>query len=166
MTRGSMTAQISGAILLWVKTFLVAILLVTPLLGMPAIAQYSQTGEAVTALPEGSTPITYRGSRYFLNTGIWFQQVVAGYVVVTPPAGIVAPTLPPMYATVWLAGVPYYKANDVYYAAAPGGYVVVSPPASQGGVYYCASTRRYFPNVSDCAEGWSIVPTVPPQLRN
>jgi hypothetical protein len=136
------------------------------LLAAPAVAQYpSPTGEAVTALPAGSLPITYRGSRYFVSEGTWYQQVVAGYVVVTPPPGIVVPTLPPAYATVWLAGVPYYKANDVYYAAAPGGYAVVPSPASQG-LYYCASTRRYFPNVSDCAEGWSIVPTVPPQLRN
>jgi hypothetical protein len=149
-----------------VKAFPAAIALAAALLAAPAFAQYpSPTGEAVTGLPEGSLPLTYRGSRYFLSEGTWFQQVVAGYVVVTPPVGIVAPTLPPAYATVWLAGVPYYKANDVYYAAAPGGYAVVSPPASQG-LYYCASTRRYFPNVSDCAEGWSIVPTVPPQLRN
>jgi hypothetical protein len=154
------------AILLGVKAFLAAVALAAGLLGTPAIAQYSGLVEAVTALPEGSTPITYRGSRYFFSEGTWYQQVVAGYVVVAPPAGIVVPALPPTYATVWLSGVPYYKANDVYYAAAPGGYAVVSPPASQGSLYYCASMRRYFPNVSDCAEGWSIVPTVPPQLRN
>jgi hypothetical protein len=140
--------------------------LAAALLAAPAVAQYpSPTGETVTLLPEGSLPITYRSSRYFFNVGTWYQQVVAGFVVVTPPEGIVAPALPPAYSTVWLSGVPYYKANGVYYVAAPGGYAVVSPPASQG-LYYCASTRKYFPAVSECPEGWSLFPTVPPQLRN
>jgi hypothetical protein len=149
-----------------VRASLVAIALAAFLAPAPAAAQYpSPTGEAVIALPPGSIPITYRGSRYYYDGSSWFQQVVAGYVVATPPVGIVAPTLPERYATVWVAGVPYYKANDVYYAAAPGGYAVVPAPA-QGGMYYCASRRRYFPDVTECAEGWSIVPTVPPQLRN
>jgi hypothetical protein len=149
------------------ETFLAAVALAVGLFATPAMAQYSSGGlDAVSVLPEGSVPVSFRGSRYFFSAGTWYQQVVAGYVVVAPPTGIIAPALPPAYATVWLAGVPYYKANDVYYAAAPGGYAVVSPPASQGGLYYCASTRRYFPGVSECAEGWSIVPTVPPQLRN
>jgi hypothetical protein len=149
-----------------VKAFLAALLVAASLIAAPAIAQSWQSGDTVTVLPEGSTPISYRNGKYFFNSGTWFQQVVAGYLVVTPPVGLTVPALPPAHETVWMAGVPYYRANDVYYTPASGGYVVVSPPSPQGGLYYCASTRAYFPNVSECAEGWSVVPTVPPQLRN
>ena len=135
------------------------------LLSLSAAGQYPSAGDSTTALPDGSIPITYRGSTYYFNSGSWFQQVVAGFVPVTPPPGVVVPSLPPPYTTVWLAGVPYYRLNDIYYASAPGGYVVVAPPASQGSLYYCASSKAYYPQVAECAEGWSILPTVPPQLR-
>lgn len=131
----------------------------------PGYAQPQRAGDSVAALPEGSIPITYGRSRYYFSAGTWFQEVIAGFVVVTPPEGIVVPALPPRYTTTWLAGVPYYGANGIFYTAAPGGYVVVAPPAGQGGIYYCASTRAYFPGVPDCPEGWTVVPTVPPQLR-
>jgi hypothetical protein len=139
--------------------------LASALLPLSAAGQYSSAGDSIAALPDGSIPITFRGSTYYFSSGSWFQQVVAGFVPVTPPPGIVVPSLPPSYTTVWLAGRPYYRLNDVYYASAPGGYAVVASPASQGSLYYCASSKAYYPKVAECAEGWTIQPTVPPQLR-
>ena len=43
----------------------------------------------------------------------------AGFVVVTPPAGLVISALPPYYSTVWIGGVPYYYADNVYYTWQP-----------------------------------------------
>lgn len=119
----------------------------------------------MAALPGESIPITFRGSTYYFSSGSWFQKVIAGFVPATPPPGIVVPSLPRADATVWLAGVPYYRLNDIYYASAPGGYAVVAPPTSQGSLYYCISSKEYYPKVAECAEGWSILPTVPPPLR-
>jgi hypothetical protein len=135
------------------------------LLSSSAAAQYPSGGESVGGLPDGSIPITFRGSTYYFSSGHWFQQVVAGFVAATPPQGIVVPSLPPPYTTVWLSGVPYYRLNDIYYASVPGGFAVVAPPTSQGSSYYCISSKAYYPQVAACAEGWSILPTVPPPLR-
>jgi hypothetical protein len=135
------------------------------LLSVSAAGQYPAAGDSMTALPGGSIPITFRGSTYYFNSGSWFQQVVAGFVQATPPPGIVVPSLPRADTTVWVAGVPYYRLNDIYYASAPGGYAVVAPPTSQGSLYYCISSKAYYPKVAECAEGWSILPTVPPPLR-
>jgi hypothetical protein len=131
----------------------------------PALAQYPASGDTATQLPADTVAITYQGSRYYFGAGLWFQQVVAGFVVVSPPAGIVVPQLPPSYTIFREAGVPYYRANGVYYASAPGGYVVVPQPAPQGSWYYCDSAKAYYPYVRDCAEGWSVISSVPPQLR-
>jgi hypothetical protein len=135
------------------------------LLSLSAAGQYPSAGNSIAALPDGSIPITFRGSTYYFNSGFWYQQVVAGFVPATPPQGVVVPSLPSTSTTVWLAGVPYYRLNDIYYASTPGGYMVVAPPTSQGSLYYCVSSKAYYPKVADCAEGWSILPTVPPQLR-
>ena len=90
------------------------------------------------------------------------------------------PVLPPAYATVWAAGVPYYYANDIYYVAVPEGYAVAQPPldpsvapppqaavapAPAGNWYYCDSAKAYYPNVSQCAEGWRTVPATPPSQQ-
>lgn len=147
------------------RTALLALLAVALIHAPPAYAQSPRPGDSISALPEGSTAIDYQGSRYFFSAGAWFQEVVAGFVVVKPPEGIMVPALPPGYTTAWLAGVPYYRANGIFYSAVPGGYVVVAPPGGQGSLYYCPSARAYFPGAADCPEGWTIVPTVPPQLR-
>jgi hypothetical protein len=145
---------------------------------------YPARGYSVGVLPPGNVALSFRGGRYFFHAGVWYQPVGAGFAVVQPPLGIVAPALPPAYATVWAGGVPYYYANDIYYASAPGGYAVVQPPADPssapppqaaaaptqpqnpttpaGGWYYCDSAKSYYPNVSQCPEGWRIVPATPP----
>jgi hypothetical protein len=154
---------------------------------------YPALGYSVGVLPPGNLALGFRGGRYFFHGGVWYQPVGAGFAVVRPPFGIVVPVLPPAYATVWAGGVPYYYANDIYYASAPGGYAVVPPPpdptvapppvaaapaplqASRaqtqvipgpaGNWYYCDSAKSYYPNVSQCPEGWRAVPATPPQPR-
>jgi hypothetical protein len=50
--------------------------------------------------------------------------------VVTPPAGVVLPVLPPYHSIVWVRGSPYYYATGVHYVWHPDhhGYVVAEPP--------------------------------------
>jgi hypothetical protein len=129
----------------------------------PAAAQYPALGDAPTQLPADAVPITYHGSRYYFASGAWFQQVVAGFLVVTPPAGIVVPQLPVPYRVLNISGGGLYRANGVYYAAAPGGFAVV--PAPGAGWYYCDSASAYYPAVSQCAEGWRVLPETPRELR-
>src|SRR5258708_39848444 len=92
-----------------------------------------------------------------------------------PPVGIVAPTLPPAYTTVNVAGTPYYYANGTYYVATPGGYAVAQPPADSAALAsavvppapgtwaYCASAPRHYPHVPECPEGWRGGPATPPK---
>ena len=129
----------------------------------PAAAQYPAVGDALTQLPADAVPITYHGSRYYLASGAWYQQVVAGFVVVTPPAGVVVPQLPVPYSVLNVSGGALYRANGVYYATSPGGFAVV--PAPSAGWYYCDSARAYYPAVSQCAEGWRVVSETPRELR-
>jgi hypothetical protein len=89
---------------------------------------YPSAGYSMSVLPAGHIAVTFRGGRFFLHSGVWFQVAGPGYVVVRPPVGIVVPVLPPAYTTVWGNGVPYYYANDVYYVERPGGYAVAAPP--------------------------------------
>ena len=131
--------------------------------GAIAAAQYPAVGDAPTQLPADAVALTFHGSRYYFGAGAWYQQVVAGFVVVTPPAGIVVPELPAHYSVLNVSGTPLFRANNVYYAASTGGYAVVPPP--QASWYYCAALRAYYPAVSHCAEGWSVLPATPPQLR-
>jgi YHS domain-containing protein len=140
-------------------------LIVAVLLARPALAQSVYSARASSQLQQDAVTVDYGGARYYFSGGTWLQQVVAGYVTVSPPAGIVAPQLPPGYSVMRMGGVTYYYANGVYYAAAAGGYAVVHPPASQGSWYYCESSGAYYPYVSSCAEGWSVVSTIPPEFR-
>lgn len=142
---------------------------------------YPAPGYSIAALPAGNLAIGFGGRRFWVHSGVWFEQAGPGYVVVRPPPGVLVPVLPPSYTAVWVAGVPYYYANDVYYGAAPGGYVVASPPMSaeappapqaaapqapapqSNSWFYCESTKAYYPYVAECKEGWKQVPATPPR---
>lgn len=91
---------------------------------------YPVIGYNVEYLPSGFLTLGFGGRRFFFQSGVWYQPVSTGFVVVRPPQGIAVPLLPPGYSTVWVSGVPYYYANETYYVAGPGGYVVVNPPAA------------------------------------
>ena len=138
---------------------------------------YPARGYGIATLPYGNIGIGFGPDRFFYQAGVWYRPSAAGYVVVQPPVGIVAPALPPAYATVSVAGVPYYYANGTYYVAAPGGYAVAQPPADPvvlapqagaavppptGSWSYCESAKSYYPYVSQCPEGWRLVPATPP----
>ena len=103
-----------------VRTLALVVAVAAQLHSAPAAAQYPPLGDAPTQLPAGAVPLTFHGSRYYYSSGAWYQQVVAGFVVVIPPAGIVVAQLPPDYSVLNVSGVPLFRANDVYYAAAPG----------------------------------------------
>ena len=90
---------------------------------------YPSRGYVYGTLPLGAISVGFGGGNYFFHGGVWYRPYSGRYIVVQPPLGIYINTLPPDYATVWVAGVPYYYADDVYYNVAPGrGYVVVAPP--------------------------------------
>jgi hypothetical protein len=91
---------------------------------------YPPMGTVRPSLPEGYRPY-YRGSdRFYFSGGVWYSPRGPGFVVVSPPPGLVISVLPPFYSTVWFGGVPYYYADNVYYAWQPeqNGYAVVDPP--------------------------------------
>ena len=90
---------------------------------------YPAIGYSLAVLPTGNVVVNFRSGRFFFHSGVWYQAVPGGYVVVRAPVGAVIPVLPPAYTTVYLGNVPYYYANDVYYVAAPGGFAVAQPPA-------------------------------------
>jgi Family of unknown function (DUF6515) len=145
---------------------------------------YPQIGYSVRGLPTSRVAVTFRGSPFFFQAGVWYRPSGATFVVVRPPIGIIVPVLPPSYATVWVGTAPYYYADDVFYEQTAGGYEVVAPPAgyveqgdappaqvavpsaapqSAGAVwYYCESSKTYYPYVSECKEGWKEVPATPP----
>ena len=137
---------------------------------------YPAAGYAISALPDGNIDVSFGAGRFFYQAGVWYQPSGAGYVVVQPPVGIVAPMLPPAYTTVYVAGLPYYYANGTYYVATAEGYAVAQPPADPtalapqaaavppppGTWSYCGSAKSYYPYVSECPEGWRAVPATPP----
>lgn len=91
---------------------------------------YPAAGTVLPTLPAGYRPY-FRGSdRYYFSGGVWYAPRGPGFVVVSPPPGLVISVLPPYYSTVWIGGVPLYYADNVYYSWQPdqGGYAVVDPP--------------------------------------
>ena len=91
---------------------------------------YPSVGTVRPGLPEGYRPY-YRGrDRFYFSGGVWYAPRGPGFVVVTPPPGLVISVLPPYYSTVWFGGIPYYYADNVYYTWQPdqNGYAVADPP--------------------------------------
>jgi hypothetical protein len=92
---------------------------------------YPPVGTVRPGLPEGYRPY-YRGrDRFYFSGGVWYAPRGPGFVVVTPPPGLVISVLPPYYSTVWVGGIPYYYADNVYYTWQPdqNGYAVADAPA-------------------------------------
>lgn len=92
---------------------------------------YPRRGYTVDRLPDHNHHLHFRDQDYFFHGGVWYRPYSHRYVVVAPPAGVVVPTLPAFYTTVWIGGIPYYYANDAYYIWRPerNGYLVTEPPA-------------------------------------
>jgi len=92
---------------------------------------YPRRGYVVHDLPPPYHRVHYRDQDFFFYGGVWYRPYGRRYVVVAPPVGVVIPTLPAFYTTLWIGGIPYYYANDTYYVWRPDreGYLVTEPPA-------------------------------------
>src|SRR4051812_9862324 len=94
---------------------------------------YPDRGAIVRDLPVGTIGTSYAGVSYRYHDGIWLEPRGPAYMVVAPPIGLVAPTLP-LYSTVVTRGPEsYLYCNDAYYRPRPdlGGYEVVNDPAME-----------------------------------
>jgi hypothetical protein len=91
---------------------------------------YPDRGAIVRDLPAGTIGTSYAGVSYRYHDGIWLEPRGPAYMVVAPPIGLVAPTLP-LYSTVVTHGADsLLYCNDTYYRPRPdlGGYEVVNDP--------------------------------------
>jgi len=100
---------------------------------------YYDRGYAVHTPPAGGVVdlVGRAGERYYFCRGNWFRwrgdwyrSWGGAWVVVDAPVGLLVPTLPPYYTTLWWSGTSYYYANETYYVsdAARNEYQVVAPP--------------------------------------
>ena len=92
---------------------------------------YPDRGAIVRDLPVGTIGTSYAGVSYRYHDGIWLEPRGPAYMVVAPPIGLLAPTLP-LYSTVVTHGPDsYLYCNDTYYKPRPdlGGYEVVNDPS-------------------------------------
>jgi hypothetical protein len=91
---------------------------------------YPDRGAIVRDLPAGTIGTSYAGVSYRYHDGIWLEPRGPAYMVIAPPIGLVAPTLP-LYSTVVTHGAEtFLYVNETYYRARPdlGGYEVVNDP--------------------------------------
>src|ERR1039457_6581244 len=58
---------------------------------------YPAFGYRVGILPPGYLSLSFGSRRFFFLAGVWYEPTPTGYVVVRPPVGIIAPSLPPDY---------------------------------------------------------------------
>jgi len=92
---------------------------------------YPDRGAIVRDLPAGTIGTSYAGVSYRYHDGVWLEPRGPAYMVVAPPIGLLAPTLP-LYSTVVTHGPDsYLYCNDTYYKPRPdlGGYEVVNDPS-------------------------------------
>lgn len=91
---------------------------------------YPARGHIVRHLPHRHRVVHHHGHRYYYGDGAWYRPHQSGFMVVTPPIGLVLSFLPDGYTTVHFGGIPYYRAHDVYYVWQPKqrGYVVTNRP--------------------------------------
>jgi hypothetical protein len=97
---------------------------------------YPDRGAIVRDLPVGTIGTSYAGVSYRYHDGIWLEPRGPAFMVVAPPIGLVAPTLP-LYSTVVTHGPDsYLYCNDTYYKPRPdlGGYEVVNDPTLEPAV--------------------------------
>jgi hypothetical protein len=94
---------------------------------------YPDRGSIVRDLPKGTIGLSYAGVSYRYHDGIWLEARGPAYMVVAPPIGLVAPTLPLYSTIVTHGGETFLYANDIYYRPRPdlGGYEVVNDPVGE-----------------------------------
>jgi hypothetical protein len=94
---------------------------------------YPDRGAIVRDLPKGTIGISHAGVSYRYHDGIWLEPRGPAYMVVAPPIGLVAPTLP-LFSTIVTHGTEtYLYANGTYYRPRPdlGGYEVANEPVDE-----------------------------------
>jgi hypothetical protein len=86
-------------------------------------------GTMLARPPRAAVTVTYSGSSYWYEGGVYYTRVISGgttvYQVVTPPAGIVITTLPVGCSSVRVGAVTYSQCGGTYYQRVGGGYRVV-----------------------------------------
>jgi hypothetical protein len=94
---------------------------------------YPDRGAIVRDIPKGTIGLSYAGVSYRYHDGIWLEARGPAYMVVAPPIGLVAPTLPLYSTIVTHGGETFLYANDTYYRPRPdlGGYEVVNDPVEE-----------------------------------
>jgi hypothetical protein len=94
---------------------------------------YPDRGAIVRDLPKGTIGLSYAGVSYRYHDGIWLEAHGPAYMVVAPPIGLVAPTLPLYSTIVTQGGETFLYANDTYYRPRPdlGGYEVANDPTAE-----------------------------------
>jgi hypothetical protein len=94
---------------------------------------YPDRGAIVRDLPRGTIGTSYAGVSYRYHDGIWLEPRGPAYMVISPPIGLVAPTLPLFSTVVTHGGETFLYANDTYYRPRTdlGGYEVVNDPAEE-----------------------------------
>jgi hypothetical protein len=92
---------------------------------------YPDRGAIVRDLPRGTIGTSYAGVSYRYHDGIWLEPRGPAFMVIAPPIGLVAPTLPLFSTVVTHDGETFLYVNDTYYRPRPdlGGYEVVNDPA-------------------------------------
>lgn len=109
---------------------------------------YPVPGYTVTTLPAGHISVLHGNNRFYYHAGVWFRPQGTRYIVAAPPIGVVVPSLPPDYSTVWIDSKPYYYANGQYYASAPdSGYTIVQAPTESAAASNIVETRPAVPDL-------------------
>jgi len=107
---------------------------------------YPRPGSGIKVLPRGYRVVPWHGTRYYFTSGSWYISAGGGFVVTTPPVGLLIPFLPSFYTTIWVGSVPYYYAGGVYYAWEPGqqAYRVIDSPPEKEVVEETSLPERLF----------------------
>lgn len=120
-------------------------------------------GVVVPVLPPGYSTLWAGNGTYYYANETYYAAAPNGYAVVAAPVGAVSEVPPPGY------GAPSQPMQPMPPMAPPpptpppaSAPAATAPPQAPGMWYYCASSKTYYPYVSECREGWRQVPATPP----
>ncbi len=104
---------------------------------------YPEKGKIERRVPSEYQEIRGKNENYYFRKGVYYRKGPRGFVVVSPPRGLVVPVMPPGFETLIVAGVTHFLFGGVYYHKAPGGYMVVDEPQWDNGSYRNGNDDRY-----------------------
>src|SRR5215831_8057399 len=92
---------------------------------------YPDRGAILRDLPPSAIVVNYAGLSFRFSDGIWLEPRGPAFMVVSPPIGLIVPTLPSFVTVLAHRGQTFLYANDTYYRPRPdiNGYEVVNDPA-------------------------------------